>query len=535
MPATDPEYDALYAAVCASPDDDTPRLVLADWLDEHDDPHRAAFIRAQIGLARAREADPHAAAVWRAFDAESKPDWGRFADPVAISPQVALMADQARQAKAHEKNAEARWRAVLGKRSAGALYRWRRGFPYVIAVSNAKRYAQAAAKLPPENLPGYELFVFDASEPGIDDVLACKNFARATGFSLYRVESAEPVRKLGARPEVRNFRGLSLNSNVSDPDVLAAVATQPNWSALASLELSASLYDGARLDLPEEFATAKHLRTLTDLNLDLRGLSGAGLAYLAKLGLPKLRRLEFHLNEVDAVGALALASGRFPELRYLNASSNRIGNNGALILADYHWKLPRLAALLLKGNRISDPKALAALIAGPCFPALAVLHLSGNRCRKLDAKTLAAPGRGPILRLLGLQNCSLSAKAAAALAAAPALAHLVALDLGYNAIGDDGAKAIAAAKWDRLSCLDLHANGITGAGVQALASWPGLARLACLDLRQNPIGLDGAKALVACKALKKCRKLVVPGDTKLLPAAGLKLLREAFGRRLDVR
>ncbi len=40
--------DALLAAVCAAPDDDLPRLVYADWLDENGDPDHAEFIRVQI-------------------------------------------------------------------------------------------------------------------------------------------------------------------------------------------------------------------------------------------------------------------------------------------------------------------------------------------------------------------------------------------------------------------------------------------------------------------------------------------------------
>lgn len=35
-------------AICAAPDDDTPRLIFADWLEEHGEPERAAFIRDQI-------------------------------------------------------------------------------------------------------------------------------------------------------------------------------------------------------------------------------------------------------------------------------------------------------------------------------------------------------------------------------------------------------------------------------------------------------------------------------------------------------
>jgi uncharacterized protein (TIGR02996 family) len=58
------DRDALYQAIIAQPDEDTPRLVFADWLEEHGQGDRAAFIRAQIEEARAepfskqaREAD----------------------------------------------------------------------------------------------------------------------------------------------------------------------------------------------------------------------------------------------------------------------------------------------------------------------------------------------------------------------------------------------------------------------------------------------------------------------------------------------
>jgi uncharacterized protein (TIGR02996 family) len=46
------EREALLEAVFAHPADDAPRLVYADWLDEHGEPAQAAFIRAQIELAR---------------------------------------------------------------------------------------------------------------------------------------------------------------------------------------------------------------------------------------------------------------------------------------------------------------------------------------------------------------------------------------------------------------------------------------------------------------------------------------------------
>jgi PTS system fructose-specific IIA component/PTS system nitrogen regulatory IIA component len=53
--------EAFLDAIRDNPDDDTPRLVCADWLDEHGEPERAAFIRTQVMLARADPADPRRA------------------------------------------------------------------------------------------------------------------------------------------------------------------------------------------------------------------------------------------------------------------------------------------------------------------------------------------------------------------------------------------------------------------------------------------------------------------------------------------
>src|SRR5690242_16278731 len=49
---------AFLRAIAANPDDDLPRLVYADWLDEHGEPERAEFIRVQCELARLPKGDP---------------------------------------------------------------------------------------------------------------------------------------------------------------------------------------------------------------------------------------------------------------------------------------------------------------------------------------------------------------------------------------------------------------------------------------------------------------------------------------------
>lgn len=534
MAKADPEYDALYAAVCAAPLDDTPRLVLADWLDEHDDPHRAAFIRAQVQLARLSETDPHAAAVFSFRRAAGHHDWNHYADAAQISPAVARMAELAKVEKANESKAEARWKSLRGSRAAGRFITTSRGFPHTIAISNARQYARAVAKVPSENLPGYDLFVMSENEDGFDDLLNCGRLAGADGFTLFGINTAESLRKLGRRPEARNFRSLHVSLSQADPALLAPIATEPNWAGLSSLTIHSDIRgSSADLDLPPEFRQAKHLRNLTSLDIGLRGLSGATVAGLARLGLPKLRDLNVHYGSIDSAGAIGVAAGGFPELRDLDIQTNKIGNTGAAALA-HSEHLPLLAALNLQSTGITDPGVMSDLIAGPGLPALTGLDLANNRSVELDAKVLAAPGRGPTLRLLSLRHCRLSPTAIAALATTPSLANVVGIDLAGNAIGDAGARALAGAKWDRLTCLDVGSNGIGAEGVKALVGWSGLSKLAFFDIGgDNPIGLEGAQVLSGCKALKKARKIAVPAVVMLLPAEGLRLLEAAFGRRID--
>ena|GEM_PF-2564964 len=57
FPKHGPELRALLAACHRDPDDDTPRLVLADWLQEHDDP-RGELMRLQCRLAAMPAGDP---------------------------------------------------------------------------------------------------------------------------------------------------------------------------------------------------------------------------------------------------------------------------------------------------------------------------------------------------------------------------------------------------------------------------------------------------------------------------------------------
>ena len=50
-------HDDLLQAIIERPDDDAPRLIFADWLEDHGEPERAAFIRVQLDLAKVAEKD----------------------------------------------------------------------------------------------------------------------------------------------------------------------------------------------------------------------------------------------------------------------------------------------------------------------------------------------------------------------------------------------------------------------------------------------------------------------------------------------
>src|SRR5579859_6461105 len=68
-------HDALYRAICAHPDEDTPRLVFADLIEENGDHLRARFIRTQVSLARLPAYDP----AWiraRLYEPDAATGWG---------------------------------------------------------------------------------------------------------------------------------------------------------------------------------------------------------------------------------------------------------------------------------------------------------------------------------------------------------------------------------------------------------------------------------------------------------------------------
>src|SRR5262245_15057243 len=63
MAALSAELVSLLEACKAEPDEEAPRLVLADWLEEHGEDDRAEFVRVQARSAELPEYDPEVVAL----------------------------------------------------------------------------------------------------------------------------------------------------------------------------------------------------------------------------------------------------------------------------------------------------------------------------------------------------------------------------------------------------------------------------------------------------------------------------------------
>ncbi len=86
-----PDERAFLNAIIAAPDDDVPRLVYADWLDEHDEPARAEFIRVECELPHLEPGHPRRSKLMARHDLLSKAyrqDWFRAFIDLGVNYQT---------------------------------------------------------------------------------------------------------------------------------------------------------------------------------------------------------------------------------------------------------------------------------------------------------------------------------------------------------------------------------------------------------------------------------------------------------------
>jgi uncharacterized protein (TIGR02996 family) len=272
-------HEAFLQAVRANPDDDTPRLVYADWLDEQGDADRAEFIRVQCEAERLDIEDPRGRILKHRESALLRANWERWTAPLrGLSISI-------------------RQELTNGF--------FRRGFIDDLWL-DAPVFVDRAAEL-------------------FESVFL-------TGVSL---SSVGPLAtRLGACPWLTRLHSLGFRYGYRDPLDPAgarALAASRHVTHLRCLRLIQQNIGDVGL---RALAAAPWMAWLRVLRLFDCGLSHDGVRGLTESPMmPRLHHLALASNQVGDEGAVALARcDRLGELRHLQLSGNGIGERGARAL-----------------------------------------------------------------------------------------------------------------------------------------------------------------------------------------------------------
>jgi uncharacterized protein (TIGR02996 family) len=491
------ENAAFLQAILAEPDDDAPRLIYADWLEERGDV-RGEFIRVQCALARMASDDP------RRAELELR--------------ERELLAGH-RQA----------WLGVLPSWEGITRVEFGRGFIASIQTTfdAFRTHADELFRLVPVDSICFDDFTVTdapalAHSPHLAQLTEVSFDSRDLAASPIPIGDAALAASdaiataLAASPYLTRLTALGFN-HIGDVG-LTALAGSPNLRRLSSLRLGEPKFGhrGGGGFSPEGIATllaSPHLTRLVKLTFRNPRFEPPGVrerftaALAAAPRLPALKELRLFWTGMYAEGAVALATS--PLLAGLTS-------------LDLHW------------NNI-DAEGAEALTRSPCLSQLTRLDLADNRLGERGALVLADLPQRSQLAHLNLWENRIGGRGAAALVAAPYLRRLKSLRLGLNQIGDAGAAALAASfDLPALTWLDLYDNGIGDAGAEALAASPHLTHLTCLELANinappaaNHIGDAGAIALAASPYLAGLTRLNLDGNP--IGSRGQQALLGRFG------
>jgi uncharacterized protein (TIGR02996 family) len=491
------ERDALFAAVCANPDDDTPRLVLADWLQENGEEKRAALIRSQINLVRRQTVDTEAGAVARFFEVMSFDDLGDL-DWSRVSPEYCELSAVEKIAEKHHYLPTAKvdgMPRVKGVRFTDAD----RGILNEIRVDNPTAFlkkADALFRAAPINSIRFNNLTAEHAR----EFVASGHLAMVRHLGFDDPTDADAIRTIGEHPDAAGINWLELDADDTAGAQMAALSKGTHFSGVTRLELM-SLDAGDDIDADRAFSDLvrrpqfRRLRHLASWGNEL--VDGSCRA-IAAAGMTELRFLDLSISAIEDAGALAIANAKsLPNLRYLDLSSCDFSGKGA-----------------------------SALIVSPKLPKLSVLKLDYAHMNNLTPQMLAKANRGPTLRVLHLDRGELSARGMAALGKCPAIQGLWFLSLQNTDLDDAALIGFTKhAKLGQLTAFDLSGNKLTESGIEALAAWPGAASLQSIDISGNRPGEAGAKALIASPYFQKLKQLNASGK-------GTARLRKHFGKKV---
>jgi len=391
-----PELLALLAAVKAEPDDDTARLVLADWLQEQDheaDRARGEFVRLHVRKAQAGTPAAEVSALW----AEVQRLWEQY-----HRAWVGPLADAGFSA----------WAYGAGR---GLL------FPSIDGAQLVARAARQAA--------------------------ASEAYAWVGGLAFARLSSLQN-RAFVRSPLIESLIGLRYDECHVESWAVEELAHAPGaanlrWLVLRGLRVGAIA--------AEAVAASPRLARLRRLELGYAQLSDAGFKALCDSPhLNELRSLAVRNDSLSIHSARAFADATgLPALTELDlGGTNRIGPDGTLILV-HKPAAGRLRKLNLWSNDVADYGA-EAICRAPHLSNLTHLDVSGNLLTNRAAVAIAAAGHLRTLEELNLRTNRVSGEGAAAFCDSPHLANLLRLDLVGNPIGAKAADRLRERFGDRV-------------------------------------------------------------------------------------
>jgi uncharacterized protein (TIGR02996 family) len=464
--------------IVAHIDDDTPRLVYADWLEENGQDERAEFIRVQIQRTRLR-----------AWDAA----------------QVRLRLREQALLKQHGEQWLAELPAIEGARWEG----FRRGI--VAEVSFASFEAMRA------------------------NAHACRAVAPVEAVTVRWPRKRESLK---AGIPIAELRELSLTGRPDSEAEIARLADSPQLSTLRSLTVRGLWVEGLnRLAASLHLARLKALRLPSNHlgNAGILALVRAGaLTHLEELDLSGQGGAERYNDDpiVRAPGMEALAGWPYlAGVRSLKLSSNEVGGPGlrALLRSPHAGALEELS---LRAGRL-DGEAMAAFgAAGPDLR-LEMLDLGENVLEQLGAEYLTAAPCLRELKDLRLDRCEIPLAGARALAKASFLDGLRLLDVGHNLFGPVGLDALLERQPPALHTLRIRDNDLFDHGASLLARSPASDALLEVDLSRN--GLRSAAALALGESAHLRGLLVLRlVDNPINEMAAAALAASPLGQRLAV-
>jgi uncharacterized protein (TIGR02996 family) len=329
MPTTSGDGAALLRAICDNPDEDTPRLAYADWLDEQggeSNEARAEFIRLQIAEA-AKSDDPDE----RIFtDQETelfRPHFEKWATEAPTFPGV----------------------SVWTGNSYGNGYI--RGFPYRLYAKSVRSYLKAAPELFPR-MPVTRVR-FETFTPKTSEELARSPWvSRIQYLDQLNGIPSETLAALGSSPHMGNLRRVLLRGGPIES--MQVFLANPSLTRLTGFDTMQSSWLGS--GIVAALLASPSARVLEKVSLFMNGIGADAVANIpALVQLPKLRELNLGDNRNLGDGGLsALAGATSAGAVLVWYSQNNVTDRGAAALLEGPFMRGPARFVGVPHNRISD-------------------------------------------------------------------------------------------------------------------------------------------------------------------------------------